>query len=62
MYITGIYYYPSHAIGLKDNIFNLQLYKVYLTQPCCYTKIIISPKCLIVHDFNSLFILIINKI
>ena len=30
MYITGIYYYPSHAIGLKDNIFNLQLYKVYL--------------------------------
>ena len=29
MYNTGIYYYPSQKIGLKDNIFKLYLYKVY---------------------------------
>ena len=32
MYITCIYHYPLHKIGLKDNIFELYLYKVYITQ------------------------------
>ena len=31
MYITGIYYYASQKIGLKDNIFKLYLYKMYVT-------------------------------
>ena len=51
MHITGIYYYHSQKIGLKDYIFKLQLYKVYLTHPWWYTKIILSPKCHIVIDF-----------
>ena len=32
MYNTGSYYYPLHKIGLKDNIFKLHIYKMYLTQ------------------------------
>ena len=28
-----LYNYPSHKIGLKDNIFKLNLYKMYLKQP-----------------------------
>ena len=43
MHITGIHYHFSQNIGLKDNIFKLHLYKVYLIQPCWYTKIILSP-------------------
>ena len=62
MYITGIYWYPSKKIGLKDNIFKLYLYKVYLTQPWWYNKIILNPKCYIENDFSSYSILIINKI
>ena len=61
MHITGIYYYPSQKIRLKDNIFNLHLYKVYQTHPLWYTKITLSPKCHIVNGY-SYFILIINKI
>ena len=30
MYITCIYHNPLHKIGLKDNIFKLHLYKVYI--------------------------------
>ena len=62
MHITGIYYHFSQKIGLKDNIFKLHLYKVYLIQPWWYTEIILSPKSQILNDFNSLFIFIINKI
>ena len=59
MHITGIHYHFSQKIGLKDNIFKLHLYKVYLIQPWWYTKIILSQ---ILIDFNSLFIFIINRI
>ena len=38
MFSTGIYYYPSKKIGLKDYIFKLYLYKVYLTHPLWYAK------------------------
>ena len=62
MLITGIYYYLSQKIELKDNIFKFYLYKVYLRHPWWYTKIILSPKCQIVNNFNSYFISIINKI
>ena len=61
MYITGIYYHLSQKIGLKDNIIKLYLYKVYLTHPWWYIKNIVSPKCHIVNDFKSYYILIINK-
>ena len=33
MHITGIYYYPSQKIGLKDNIFMLTLIQGVLNTP-----------------------------
>ena len=63
MYITDIYNHPSQKIVhtqkqylqiiLKQSVFNTSM-MIY--------KILISPKCHIVNDFNSYFILIINKI
>ena len=62
MYITDIYNHPSQKIELKDNIFKLYLNKVYFNTSMMIYKILISPKCHIVKDFNSYFIVIINKI
>ena len=56
MHITGIYYFPSKKIGLKDNIFKLHLYKVYLTHPKWNTKIILSPKCQLEYEYEYIYI------
>ena len=39
-----------HAVKSINQTFKLHLYKVYLTHPWWYTKIILSPKCHIVND------------
>ena len=62
MFITDIYYQT-----LTENCTQRQYLQVILKQSVFYTsmmiyKILISPICQIVNDFNSYIILIINKI
>ena len=61
MYITDIYYQPSQKTVLKNDIFKLYLKQSVFNTSMMIYKILISPKCHIVNDFNSYFILIINK-
>ena len=47
---------PHRKLNSIDNMHQLHLYKVYLTHPRWYTKIILSPKCHILNDLNIYFI------
>ena len=62
MHITGIYYYPSQTNWTQRQYLQVTFIQGVLNTSTMVCYVILSPKCHIVNDLNSYFILIINKI